>query len=114
MRSQRQAARGGVAVARSSSFGQVSPVVKWENEVVKLTADEAVCATKSEGKSEVDKAKTALRKILSGKEVMQEEAMAEAINGYFLAEKTVRQAANDLGVISKPKEVGGKWYWRLP
>jgi hypothetical protein len=91
-----------------------APVVKWENEVVKLTADEAVCATKGEGKSELDKAKTALRKILSGKEVMQEEAMAEAINGYFLAEKTVRQAANDLGVISKPKEVGGKWYWRLP
>ena len=91
----------------------VSSRVMWEGEHVDLSADEAMQQDRGWQSPERDKAEEFLANLLANGPVKQA-VIDEAIEGSFFAPRTVRRAAEKLGVIKQKDGFSGPWLWRLP
>jgi hypothetical protein len=93
----------------------VSSRVVFESDHVAMSADDVMQNQRGWQSPERDKAEEWLEGLLSGGPMKQAD-VEQAIEGSFHTTRTVRRAADKLGVI-KEKEKGkmdGKWLWRLP
>ncbi len=93
------------------------PVVVWETEPIRITADEALAAENgrrgSHDRSARDHAAAWLRELLSGGPVPAQDVKdAAASAGY--AWRTIRRAEYELGVISRKIGMNAGWLWELP
>jgi hypothetical protein len=103
---------------RIEAVGEV-PRVVWEDEIIEISADEALrgASNTDENKTTlVDEAAEWLRVLLADGPVASNDVMFEAKDaGYSLA--TLRRAKKNLGI--KPRPIAGAcggsaWYWELP
>jgi hypothetical protein len=93
-----------------------APYVLWDNNPVKMTANEAMEAAGggSRGRAK-DDAKDFLRSRLAMGPVKASDIQAEA-RARCIAEATLRRAKRDLRIASEKRhgEIDGDWYWSLP
>jgi hypothetical protein len=91
---------------------EMYPAIKWEDEVVHMTADEALAA-KNDGRAseKLEAAKALLRELLAHRAVKktQIEAKAKERN---IGLKSLRNAKDALGVVASQSERA--WWWRMP
>jgi len=95
------------------------PVIEWEADVVRTTADEALRAptvddgAESEGSTALDSAIDFLKKELADGAVSQKQIKADADQA-GCSWATVRRAKDALGVKPEKLSFDGGWNWRLP
>jgi len=88
--------------------------IKWKDEVVTITADEAMSPqVNHEEQGALHEAMDFLTKLLSDGPLSQKQIKQDA-DGSGQAWQTVRRAKKLLGVISTKDGMGGPWSWSLP
>src|SRR5690606_15275607 len=92
------------------------PVVAWEAEPVRQSADDALAAERDdEGGGALQEAIDWLRHILEANGGQLESGKLKAMaRSDGIAERTLRRAKDSLGVEAKPGRFGGPWAWTLP
>jgi putative DNA primase/helicase len=93
--------------------GIVSSCVLWEGNHVDMSADDAMQQDRGWQSPERDKAEEWLENLLANGPMKQAD-VDDAINGTFMAPRTVRRAAEKLGVIRNKDGFSGPWLWKLP
>ena len=91
-----------------------APHIVWHTEYVDVTAVEAMqAATESRSPTARDTAKNFLREILANGPVNAAE-IEEAAEANKIADRTLRRAKDELGIIAKKDGPNGEWRWHLP
>ena len=92
------------------------PVVAWEAEPVRQSADDALAAERDdEGGGALAEAMDWLRHLLQANGGQLESGKIKAMaKSDGIAERTLRRAKDSLGVEAKPGRFGGPWAWTLP
>ena len=89
------------------------PVLQWENEVVTVSADDALTAKEQDGRRKSNPAVNFLREFLADgkrdKRDIDERAEAEGIT-----EKQLRNAKGKIGIVVIKGSFKGGWAWKLP
>jgi hypothetical protein len=94
----------------------VASNVVWERDPVEITADQAIAATNAKGREEIsakDAAAEFLRRKLKDGPVLVTDIMEHA-EAELIAEKTLRRAKDELGVVSEKRGMVGPWQWKMP
>jgi RecA-family ATPase len=87
--------------------------VTWDHEHIDLSADEVMQKDRGWKSPERDSAAKFLEELLCGGPMKQVE-IEEAVQGSFHSPRTIRRAAEQLGVTKKKDGMTGGWLWRLP
>jgi hypothetical protein len=102
-----------VGISRTSGNPIMAPHVVWL-EHVDVTATEAMqAANDAKSPGARDNAKKFLLRVLADGPVTKNE-IEEAAEADAIAEKTLRRAKADLGVMAKKDGENGAWRWHLP
>lgn len=91
----------------------VSSRIMWEGEHVDISVDEAMQQDRGWKSPLKDKAEEFLKDLLANGPRKQAD-IDEAAEESFHAPRTIRRAAETLGVIKKKDGMTGGWLWRLP
>jgi hypothetical protein len=93
-----------------------APHILWDPQYVDVTATEAMQAandSKTASPSARDDAKKFLAELLADGPVPKGE-IEEAADANCIADRTLRRAKDELGVIARKDGPDGTWTWRLP
>jgi putative DNA primase/helicase len=90
------------------------PCVQWEADAVSMNADDALADERTSGPEPEarEAAATWLRSLLASGEVESKEVERQAKDA-GLAWRTVRRAADEIGIKREKNGFSGKWQWRL-
>jgi len=86
--------------------------IAWLGEAPDLDADRLLAAP-PQAKRPRDEAKEFLRELLADGPMPKRDVDTQARRGDF-SERTIRRAADDLGVIAEKRGYNAGWHWRLP
>jgi hypothetical protein len=88
------------------------PAIKWEDEIVDMTADEALAA-KHDGRAseKLEQAKALLQQMLANGPAKQKDIEAKA-KERNIGPKSLKNAKKALGVVASQSDRA--WWWRLP
>jgi hypothetical protein len=106
----------GLAYTIQSAGSDGAPIVCWESEPVKVSADEAVTRDrKGRGRPPDDKVDAIefLQRTLAGGPRLKADVMDEA-EANLINDRTLRRAKGDLRVASVHLPPDKRWYWQLP
>jgi len=99
----------------SLAFRITDDVIVWENEPVKITAEQALAEVSEEERTALDEAIAWLRDLLNDGRVRSTEVV-EMASREKISESTLRRAKAKLSVRSEKEGIGNAavWYWKLP
>jgi hypothetical protein len=87
--------------------------VVWDAAHVSISADEAINSKKGREAPDRDDAEEFLKQFLANGPKKQEQ-VEDAAKGHLHSWRTVRRAAQNLGIKPKKDGMDGPWMWRLP
>jgi putative DNA primase/helicase len=91
-----------------------APHIVWDNQYVDVTASEAMqAAAEARAPAARDDAKKFLAELLAAGPVPKAE-IEEAADANGIAERTLRRAKNELGIVAKKDGQDGCWRWHMP
>jgi putative DNA primase/helicase len=88
------------------------PAIKWENEPVTMTADEALANKQDGRKSESAEAAKVLIAEMLAKEPMPQKEIKTRATAQGISPRSLTTAKKALGV--KSEKIGAAWWWSLP
>jgi hypothetical protein len=89
------------------------PVIEWEDELVEMTADQALAAKDREQRRPDSPVVNFLRELLSDGPRLMKDAEEAAIGRGYSA-KQLRSAREKIGIIPYKEGFDGRWWWKLP
>ncbi len=91
-----------------------APVIEWEPEPVRITANEVLATLESEEeRTDTEWAVIVLRYVLTAGPMSAKQVFNECKQA-GLSEKQVRRAGKKLGIVPKKTTFSGGWTWELP
>ena len=93
-----------------------APYLRWSDEPVDVTADQALAASISASRDggALYEVKQFLREMFSDGAVVDAKEAEEAAEAHGISERTLRRARKELKIVPEKDGYQGTWKWRLP
>ena len=100
-------------VAQEIARGIATSRIEWDNQPVKVTADDAIRAWQTEKSKAINAAEDFLQNFL-GLEARPAKEVEAAASEAGIAYRTLMRAKRNLKIVSEKDDFGGGWTWKLP